>query len=63
MADSDEAKELADCRRESDLLRAENATMRPMVSELQRKLRNMERNHDPAKAETEPLVRKSREHA
>jgi predicted RNase H-like nuclease (RuvC/YqgF family) len=50
-------------RQENDKLRSENAALRPLVSELKHKLRQLERAPDFAAAETEALVRKSREHA
>jgi cell division protein FtsB len=63
---SDEPRELVltvECerlRQENDRLRAENDALRPMVSDLNSKLRRMER-HQIATAETETIV--SREHA
>lgn len=54
-------------RRELDLVRAENAALRPRVSELeaenQRLKRHAEYIPDPAKAETEAIVNPAREHA
>ena len=50
-------------RQENDRLRAENAGLRPLVSDLRHRVRLLERHDtDPAKAETEPLIRKSRDH-
>lgn len=50
---------------ENDRLRAENSALRPLVSELQHKLRvsEMTPSPDASKVETAPLTRKSREHA
>ncbi len=50
-------------RQECDRLRAENAALRPLVSELQHKLRILERHPDQSDIATEALVRKNREHA
>lgn len=50
---------------ENDRLRAENSALRPLVSELQHKLRIAETTPRPdaSKVETAPITRKSREHA
>jgi len=64
---SDEARilvltvEVERLRQENDRLRAENAALRPRVSELEHKVRMHERAA-VAKAETEPLIRKNRDH-
>ena len=50
-------------RQENDRLRAENAGLRPLVSDLRHRVRLLERHDsDPAKAETETLIRKNRDH-
>lgn len=50
---------------ENDRLRAENGALRPLVSELQHKLRisEMTPHPDASRAETAPITRKSRDHA
>jgi hypothetical protein len=50
---------------ENDRLRTENLALRPLVSELQHKVRILERLPVASHAQpaTEPLVRKQREHA
>ena len=53
-------------RQECDRLRAENAALRPLVSELQHKLRtrcqHCEFHPDQPNIATETLIRKNREH-
>ncbi len=48
---------------ENDKLRAENAALRPLVSDLQHRLRLAERHpHDANPTETTALIRKNRDH-
>ena len=64
MSDYDELTVIR-LQQENDRLRAENAVLRPLVSDLQHRLRMAERHMTPqdiAKAETEPLIRKNRDH-
>ncbi len=64
MSDYDELTVIR-LQQENDKLRAENAALRPLVSDLQHRLRLAERRmttQDIAKAETEPLIRKNRDH-
>lgn len=62
MTDYDEIA-LIRLREENDKLRAENAVLRPMVSDLQHRLRLAERHpHDANPTETTALIRKNRDH-
>lgn len=62
MTDHDEVA-LIRLREENNKLRAENAVLRPMISDLQHRLRLAERqpHHLPSTGNT-ALVRKNREH-
>lgn len=62
MTDYDEIA-LIRLREENDKLRAENAVLRPMVSDLQHRLRLAERHpHPVTSTETTALIRKNRDH-
>ena len=62
MSDYDELT-IIRLQQENDRLRAENAALRPLVSDLQHKLRLAERHpHPVTSTETTALIRKNRDH-